>query len=396
MKNFILSVALLFTLSTAFSQNVGIGIATPLYKLHVHGDIFMNSSQGNLIVGYPGADNKWRFATTNGGQDLLLISENAAAVQNTRMYMTQTGLIGIGTSTPGSTLEVKSPTSQTARFNGASSMYVSILENDIYRGYFGSYSGAAEDVDFGTGSGSTGKLHLTISATPKLTINNTGDVGIGTTAPDARLGIITGGSGSGTNGFMMRNSIGDTMVRIRDNGSVAIGYNGTNSARPLNLEGSGMNFWYNVSTLGGAIFPDANNNIVMWSNSSGPGMNVVLQPSWGQVTIGTYTPATGYKLSVNGKAIFTEARVQLNASWPDYVFQPDYKLRSLEDLEKSLLINKHLPNIPPAAEAEKNGIDLGDMNRRLLEKVEELTLYIIDLNKKIGQQEKRIQVLEKK
>jgi hypothetical protein len=101
----------------------------------------------------------------------------------------QTQNVGIGTTMPAAKLDVKSTTNYVAQFNGTSLMHVGIYENDAYRGYWGSYSGAAPDVDFGTGAGTTGKLHLTIQANPKLTIDNTGFVGIGTTVPKFNLHV---------------------------------------------------------------------------------------------------------------------------------------------------------------------------------------------------------------
>lgn len=108
---------------------------------------------------------------------------------------------------------------------------------------------------------------------------------------------------------------------------------------------------------------------------------LVLRPG-GNVTIGA-SMATGYRLSVDGKIACTEVRVQPTASWPDYVFSDKYKLISLHDLEKSINDQKHLPGIPSAKEIEKEGIQVGEMQRKMMEKIEELTLYIIDLNKKI-------------
>ncbi|MBK8443065.1 MAG: hypothetical protein IPL35_06465 [Sphingobacteriales bacterium] len=93
--------------------------------------------------------------------------------------------------------------------------------------------------------------------------------------------------------------------------------------------------------------------------------------------------ATGYVLSVRGKAIAEEVRVQLQASWPDYVFANDYDLMPLSELEASIKTNKHLPGIPTASEVDANGFDLGEMNRLQMEKIEELTLYIIGLQKQI-------------
>lgn len=399
--------------------------------------------------------------------------------------------VGIGTTTPAARLDVKTPSSYVAQFNGAAPMYMGIFENDIYRGYWGSYSGAAEDVDFGTGSGNTtGKLHLTIQANPRLTINSNGKVGIGTTNPNhqlhinggdlfvqsssglirfgydganewqmattgagadlrwyttpdggttitprhyfsqngnmgiggfsgpgvplARLDVIGAGATSSTNTFMLRSNVGDTLVRVRDDGRMGIGYNGTSYGRTLNMGGTGINFYTaNEVAFGGAVFP-TDTSLIIWSNS-GANNYVVLQPSWGNTGVGTYTPnakfhvngtqliggnvdriATGYQLSVKGKIIAEEVKVQLYASWPDYVFGKNYKLMPLNELEESINKNKHLPNIPSAAEVEKEGISLGDMNKRLMEKVEELTLYIIDLNKKNNALAEKVEKLEAK
>ena len=89
--------------------------------------------------------------------------------------------------------------------------------------------------------------------------------------------------------------------------------------------------------------------------------------------IGAGTPTSGYALSVNGKVISEEVRVEADV-WPDYVFENDYPLIPLSQLELFINTNKHLPNIPAANQVHREGIALGDMNKRLLEKIEELTL----------------------
>lgn len=77
-------------------------------------------------------------------------------------------------------------------------------------------------------------------------------------------------------------------------------------------------------------------------------------------------------------------------SVPDYVFKPDYKLRSLSELESFIKINSHLPNVPSAKEVETNGQDVGEMQLKLLEKIEELTLYVIEQDKKYKQLEEKL------
>jgi hypothetical protein len=106
--------------------------------------------------------------------------------------------------------------------------------------------------------------------------------------------------------------------------------------------------------------------------------------SVGYVTIGGKIGPTInglYKLAVKGKIAATDFIVVATGSWPDYVFDPSYKLRSLEETEAYIKENKHLPNIPAAAVVEKEGFALGDMQKRMLEKIEELTLHLIEANK---------------
>lgn len=109
-----------------------------------------------------------------------------------------------------------------------------------------------------------------------------------------------------------------------------------------------------------------------------------------RVAIGTGTAANGFSLSVSGKVISEEVQIQLRSAWPDYVFSDQYHLASLESLEQFIQTHHHLPNIPRAAEVEKNGLIVGDMQKRMMEKIEELTLYIIQLQKRIDSLENKI------
>ncbi len=111
----------------------------------------------------------------------------------------------------------------------------------------------------------------------------------------------------------------------------------------------------------------------------------------GNVGIGTTTIPTGYKLAVNGKIISEELKVQLQSQWPDYVFKDDYKLLSLEEVAKHIKEKGHLKNIPSAAVVKANGVEVGEMNKLLLEKIEELTLYILQQQKELQSQKVKSQ-----
>lgn len=100
----------------------------------------------------------------------------------------------------------------------------------------------------------------------------------------------------------------------------------------------------------------------------------------GDVGIGTTNPQ-GYKLAVKGDMIAEKVVVKLYANWPDYVFTKNYGLMGLDEVESYIKENSHLPNVPSAKEVEEGGIDLGKMDAILLQKIEELTLYVIELKK---------------
>lgn len=120
--------------------------------------------------------------------------------------------------------------------------------------------------------------------------------------------------------------------------------------------------------------------------------DVSLKGAWhlvnGGLHIGRVENVSGYDLAVAGKMISEEVVVKLESEWPDYVFAPDYNLTDLSEIESYIKENQHLPGIPSAQEVEENGVVLGEMNALLLEKVEELTLHIIQLEKRIKELEK--------
>ncbi len=107
----------------------------------------------------------------------------------------------------------------------------------------------------------------------------------------------------------------------------------------------------------------------------------------GNVAIGLSDPLPGYKVSINGSVKAKELVIE-NVGWPDYVFGDQYKSLTLKEVEKFIDQHHHLPNIPSADEMAESGIAVGEMQKKMMEKIEELTLYVIALNKEIEQLKK--------
>jgi len=108
----------------------------------------------------------------------------------------------------------------------------------------------------------------------------------------------------------------------------------------------------------------------------------------GNVGIGTANPRE--KLSVNGAIRAREIKVE-NSNWPDYVFDAEYSLPTLEEVEVQIRKVGHLSGMPSAKEVNSNGVNLGEMNAALLQKIEELTLYLIRMNKRNDEQQATIE-----
>ena len=171
---------------------------------------------------------------------------------------------------------------------------------------------------------------------PVLILSNNGNVGIGTTTPQAKLDV---------NGSFIT-----TTATV----------NGLVSAQTANISGA--------ITAGGAL--------------SAQSATIVNSLTASALNISGAIAANS--ANINGKIKAKEVEVTL-AGWPDFVFENDYNLLSLNEVEQYIKQNNHLPNIPSAKEVMENGIDLGEMQSKLLMKIEELTLYILDLQKQIDE-----------
>jgi hypothetical protein len=147
-----------------------------------------------------------------------------------------------------------------------------------------------------------------------------------------------------------------------------------------------------ATTTSGNRIVDMNNSNI-WFNTANSTTN-------GKIYLGSssvYPNTTGnYKLFVEGGIMTEKVKVALrsSANWADYVFANDYKLMPLKEVEKFVIANKHLPGIDSAEHLAKNGIDVAEMQSKQMEKIEELTLYIIDQNKTLEKQNKEIEELK--
>ncbi|MCJ8212040.1 hypothetical protein MUY27_20150 [Mucilaginibacter sp. RS28] len=194
----------------------------------------------------------------------------------------------------------------------------------------------------------------------------TGNVGIGTTNPNNKVDV---NGGITTRDVSYINGVKFNTVNTYYRQVQAEGYN-------LNIKsGDGS------SAL---VLPYTNTDYAHFQN-----YGLVVD---GNVGIGTTTPDA--KLSVKGAIHTQEVKVDMN-NWGDYVFKPDYHLTSLSAVKNYVDQHHHLPEIPSAQEIEKNGANLGELVKLQMKKIEELTLYLIEKDKKQKQLEARLAKLEK-
>ncbi len=198
-----------------------------------------------------------------------------------------------------------------------------------------------------------------------------GNVSIGSTTQSRQLDVL--GSFTTANGT----------INLRPQ-------NTTNEGGELVLSGAGTNTSWIVDNFEGRLrFFTGGTGTERFTISPTNGFIGVS----GSMGIGTYNPGS-FKLAVEGKIGAREVNVTATNPFPDYVFENTYKLRSLAEVEKYVQQNRHLPEIPSAAEVEKNGINLGEMDALLLKKIEELTLYVIEQNKQLQELKTKNQALQ--
>ena len=178
---------------------------------------------------------------------------------------------------------------------------------------------------------------------------------------------------------------GDVVLRAMTTGSLIITNEGKGSLSGTNEEKKDIRFVTKQAESGvskTAMLIDKYGKV-------GIGENISIIPT----TVGGQSVAN-YRLFVKGGILTEEVRVMLTNQWADYVFENEYKLLKLEELEEFIENNKHLPNVPSAKEVRENGIELGAISKIQQENIEELTLYIIEQNKTNKEQQKEIDELK--
>ena len=278
------------------------------------------------------------------------------------------------------------------------------------------YDGNNKTINFWNSDSNTAYTKLKVGSLFAI-----GNMGIGEENPQARLHIRKAGQsltflkGVNTSGYELNIGLNDDGVNM-ENSSTIRGFNFKNAngnlisisptgdlgvgttdfstkisiknryTKFIGFERNGLDkkahIGYGTAHNGGIYLGTDDNQYTLWVQQNG------------NVGIGTYNPGN-WKLAVNGKIRTKEVKVEIK-NWSDFVFYKNYNLPSLKDVENHIKANGHLKDIPSAKEVKENGVYLGEMDAKLLQKIEELTLYTIKQEKKIENQEKKYKEQEKK
>lgn len=313
-----------------------------------------NGDAPNLLIDYYCGKNVYMCTGVNGGN----------------IVMTSAGLgkVGIGTDNPTAKLDVNGNLRVASLAGGGTASMVQADNN----GVLSAVPVSATALNFWQSNNSgTDVFH------------NAGKVGIGTNAPadllqvgDGTNRLISGGAGAadlnyGTSyiGFNASRSSAGSWTIATDNAH--------NGGAIMYSDIFGNIYFSTVPTTGTSVQTKTDAEIL--ANSK------LFIAADGSVGIGTVNTG-GYKFAVNGEV--RVKRLVVQTGWSDFVFEKGYCLRTLGDVERYININGHLPDIPSAKYVEANGGDLGDLIKLQMQKIEELTLYIIEQNKRIEALEK--------
>jgi hypothetical protein len=344
----------LFAQLLSSGSRVGIGTKTPAYTLDVKGDASANNVYTDNIY-FTGTEMKIAKYTTGP------MPAPDPKVTTNGITLKSNGRVGIGTTSPATTLDV------------AGDITANFLNLEA--------NGKMKKLEL-TGEPYQDPIMPVLKPLHYLKIGELCDFSY-----DGMSYVI---SMNFSKGLPIQNGQPFSLINLHEDGTVRL-----SSHAPSN-PGSDVNVRYNRIDISTPKF-SVNADSYFWKNvgikEQNPQYPLHVNGNGyitGNVGIGS-APSTTYKLGVNGK-IGCKEIVVTNSGWADYVFEPDYELRSLGELESFILENKRLPEIPSATQVETEGVGLFEMNALLLKKVEELTLYILEQNKRIEALEKATEI----
>jgi hypothetical protein len=356
--------------------NVGIGTLNPSSKLEVKSD----ASQGPLRIFGP---NSYMLIDNVGSGESYYQANVAHRFQGSQgsEHFTILGNGNVGLSNP-------NPITKLDVAGLLHVMYPGILNypniGGTYVGWNRSAGGGEANFVNNIAGGSIGGFTFDKTAdglnfSRLFTILNNGRIGIGNSDPTSML-TVSGDLSilNGQNSFIY-NGAADIILKYAERG--------TGGRALVHDDGNKLTLNYGGDFSGGTSI---GSNTFFSTNNTGTSY-----VSAGNFAIGT-KDTKGYKLAVAGGVIAESVTVKVENSWPDYVFQENYLSPSLHEVEKFIKANKHLPEIPSASEVSEKGISLGDINAKLLKKIEELTLYLIEKDKQMKNLEERLQQVEGK
>ncbi len=352
---------------------VGIGTSTPVTEFDVRGKIRLQdtSTDKSLVWRFDALYNSThtnvhRFRVSGSGASIFFTRYDShdwiRLLDNKNVLINPNGVgnIGIGTTSPSRLLHVNgSTTDVVSAFESTDSGTQVVLTDNSGSLRLGTLSNGAFALSVGGDASSTTGANVSEA----MRVTSAGDVGIGTTTPETNLHI--GRSGEDLDLMLRSDNTFNSTLRLSEIQTQQGGY--------VKNQGDGNLFHIGVS------YSSADSDIITIPYS---GSNS------GNVGIGTTTP--GNKLEVNGTARAKEVIVEATG-WPDYVFSPEYKLLSLEEIEAHIKAKGHLPEVPSAQEVEEEGQHLGEMQQLLLKKIEEMTLLMIQQEKRIAELEKQLE-----
>lgn len=359
------------TAPTATPANLG------LLTLAGRGYVSSFSTTNNAEINF--SSNQLFTATARGTYiNFRTTADNTTSLVE-RMRINHNGNVGIGTNNPDSRLHlagtstgVTAPANTLMTFENNGAVGLSFLSGSTSQSAitFGSSLGNARgQIVFAP---TTNDLNFHTDALSRMTIDGSGNVGIGTINPVRKLHINNGTSGRTPN----------------TNSSVFIEKNGNNYLELATPDTGERGVMFSNPTDGnsGGIYY-FNKDMYFNTNTNDRRMTILAN---GNVGIGTTTPDN--KLDVLG--IIRANEVLVETGWADYVFEPQFKLKSLQEVENFIKVNKHLPDVLSASIIQEKGLPVAKITTMMMQKIEELTLYMIEQDKRIKELEKQISTVK--